>query len=178
MPLPVSVTPISMSGPTRVMTTSTLPPSGVNLTALDRRFQRIWRSLAESPCTGASSGSIALWRPMRRASAAGLTASMAETMTAPSATRSTVRRIFPVMTRLRSRRSSMSWAWAHALRRMTSTPRRTLCLSSRLSRSTSAQPRMALRGVRSSCDSVARNSSLRCAVRSDSALAWRSLASS
>ncbi len=63
----------------------------------------------------------------------------------------------------------MSWAWAAALRSMVSRARKRAGSSSLPMRSMRAQPRMALSGVRSSCERVARNSSLtrltRCASR-------------
>ena len=58
-----------------------------------------------------------------------------------------------------SRMSEMSWVCARALRSMVSTARATTALSSGPPRRTWAQPTMALSGVRSSWDRVARNSS-------------------
>ena len=73
----------------------------------------------------------------------------------------TSRRSLPVMMRDTSSRSSMSCACARALRSMV-VERRAPSVPGRRAplRSIRAQPRIALSGVRSSCDSVARNSSL------------------
>ena len=68
----------------------------------------------------------------------------------------------------------MSWAWTLALRSMTSRPSSQV-LGRRPARSggCSAQPRMALSGVRSSCERVARNSSfMRLAASASALAAW------
>ena len=64
------------------------------------------------------------------------------------------------MIRCTSRMSEMSCSCAWALRTMVSTAACRRAAASAGSRSMCAQPRIALSGVRSSCDSVARNSSL------------------
>ena len=85
-------------------------------------------------------------------------------------------RSLPEMMRLMSSRSSMSCVCTRALRSIVSRP---LQIVGRRSfgplRSTCDQPRMALSGVRSSCESVARNSSLMSLSRS-AAAARRALA--
>ncbi len=70
----------------------------------------------------------------------------------------------------------MSCAWSLALRSMTWIPLRKVSSSCRVRR-ISAQPRITLSGVRSSCDSVARNSSFNAPSRSLSARASRSRSS-
>jgi hypothetical protein len=64
------------------------------------------------------------------------------------------------MIRDTSSRSSMSCACARTLRSITSSPRVTVAASLRPPRSITVQPRMGVSGVRSSCERVARNSSL------------------
>ena len=61
------------------------------------------------------------------------------------------------MIRERSSRSSMSWVWILAFRSMASSPCWTSSRSSLPDRSNRDQPTMALSGVRSSCERVARN---------------------
>jgi len=67
--------------------------------------------------------------------------------------------ILPVTIRDTSRRSSIKWAWRRALRSMTSNACRRRSSGNDPVRNIDSHPNTALRGVRSSCDSVARNSS-------------------
>ena len=57
MPMPVSMTLISTCELTRSSKTWTWPPLGVNLTALERRFQTTCWRRAGSPVTGPASES-------------------------------------------------------------------------------------------------------------------------
>ncbi len=97
------------------------------------------------------------------ASAAGRTDSSAESMTEGSSTRCTSSRILPDVMRLMSSKSEISCVCTRAFRSMTSTPRAVTAGSSPFLRRRWVQPRIAFSGVRSSCDSVARKSSLSCA---------------
>ena len=93
-----------------------------------------------------------------------------------SAARSTgrrSRRSLPVVMRETSSRSSTSRACAWALRSIFSSARNARGRDNAPDRSSRVQPRMALSGVRSSCDSVARNSSFsRLASRSSASRCW------
>ena len=115
---------------------------------------------------------------MPLAAAAGVTVSIAASMNESGWSGCTSSRSLPELMRLMSSRSSMSCAWTRALRSMVSRPARSSSALRLVMRSTWAQPRMAFSGVRSSCDSVARNSSLASLTRSASARAARSLSSS
>jgi len=81
---------------------------------------------------------------------------------------------FPVMMRETSRMSLINWAWSLALRPMTSIACRAPSGGSPPDCSISIQPRMACSGVRSSCDSVARNSSFTRLASSAAARRWSS----
>ena len=94
---------------------------------------------------------------------------------AARSTSRTCSRSLPVTMRETSSRSSISRACARALRSMLSRPRARVASSALVERSTRAHPSTAFSGVRSSCDSVARNSSFsRLASRSRSSAATRS----
>ena len=82
------------------------------------------------------------------------------------------------MMREMSSRSSMIWAWAWEFRSMAASPSARSSASTLPERRILAQPTMALSGVRSSCDSVARNSSFMRLAASASALADSAAASS
>ena len=112
---------------------------------------------------------------MAVASAAGLTASSAPSTTALRSTGRTSRRIFPVMTRETSSRSSINCTWALAFRTIASSARS--AAPSRICPvcSIRAQPYTALSGVRSSCDRTVKNSSLARLAASDWARAICSL---
>ena len=84
---------------------------------------------------------------------------MAAATTGASCTGRTFRRNLAPTIRERSRMSEMTWACAAALRSMASRPRRAVASSRRPPRSRYVQPTIAVSGVRSSWDSVDRNSS-------------------
>ena len=94
------------------------------------------------------------------ASAEGRTASTPASITGTSAMGLTSSRSLPVMMRETSSRSPMSWVCARTLRSMTSRPRWMDGGSRVPERSITVQPRIGVSGVRSSWESVARNSSL------------------
>ena len=105
------------------------------------------------------------------ASAAGRTFSIALSTRSCGSTGSRLRRRRPVMMRETSSTSPISLAWAWALRSMISRTCGRRSADTGAWRSIETQPRTALSGVRSSCESVARNSSFRRLARSASSRA-------
>ncbi len=87
----------------------------------------------------------------------------------PRSTLSISRVSLPATMRLMSSRSEMSWACSRVLRATTSRPRCTSAGSPALRAISCVQPRMALSGVRSSCDTIATKSSFTRLARSASA---------
>ena len=164
--MPVSATLISMCEFTRSSRTCTLPSLGVNLMAFDSRFQITCWSRSGSPKIGPAAGSRKLSRRMSLASAAGRTVSMAASMIDNGSTGCTSRRSLPdgdaahveqVFDQLGLHpRVALDGLETLDVVRVVAAPRRRTC----------AQPRMAFSGVRSSCESVARNSSLTSLMRS------------
>ena len=160
MPMPVSATLISTCEFTRSSSTCTLPPFGVNLIALDSRFQTTCCSRLGSPEIGPARGSSSFSSRMPLASAAGRTVSTAASMNATRLDRlhvephlagddaAHVEQVFDQL-RLHAGVALDRLEALAADRRRRCVPRRSTC----------DQPRIALSGVRSSCDSVARNSS-------------------
>ena len=149
---------------------------GVNFTAFVSRFQNTCCRRPGSPRS----------RPARRiqrdaqsqlacASTDGLTASIAALMTSLRSTGCTSSCTLPEMMRLMSSRSSMICACDAriALDRLEAASRGPGCRAGSR-RSSVAQPRIALSGVRSSCETVARNSSFSRPTRSASSRAARS----
>ncbi len=167
--MPLSATLSSMCEFTRCSSTWTWPPLGVNLIALVSRFQTTCCRRPASPLTIMRDGSSRLRSRMSLDAAAGVAESSAACTMSSMATCCRSSRSLPVMIRLRSSRSSISCTCARALRSMTSMARRwsSGLVVSPFSR-ICVHPRIELSGVRSSCDSVARNSSLmrvaRCAA--------------
>ena len=86
MPRPVSETTISARDFTRSSVTCTCPPSGVFLTAFERRFQTICCKRAESPATNTLAGLRTTCSAIAFASADGRMVSTAASMTGVSAT--------------------------------------------------------------------------------------------
>ena len=160
IPLPVSATVMATCESRRSTVTSTLPPRGVNLMAFVKRFHATcWRRSA-SPWISPESGSRCRASAMPLFFAAGRTPSIAAASTAWRSTGFSSTRSFPEVMRETSRMSSMSCVCACALRSMVSSARPSDEGSTAPVRSIRVQPRMALSGVRSSCETVARNSSL------------------
>ncbi len=179
MPAPVSETLSSTCEFTRCTSTCTWPPRGVNLIALVSRFQATCCRRALSALTRVREESSRLRRRTSLASAIGRAESIAACTTSDNETCCRSRRILPARMRLRSSRSSISCTWARALRSITWMARcwSTVLFAWPLSRIW-VQPRMALSGVRSSCDRVARNSSLMRVARWAAMRALRSASSS
>ena len=105
------------------------------------------------------------------ASAEGRTPSIADATTAASSIGRISSLTLPEMIRFMSSRSSISRACAVALRAIASRPRSSVAASARFISRAFDQPRMALIGVRSSCERVARNSSFSWLTRATSARA-------
>ncbi len=159
MPRPVSVTTSRNAAPTGDSASVTRPPSGVNFTALDSRFHATWRSRSPSADIHRADGSMAVTSSTPRASAAGRTASSALWTTPPASTGSMCSRNCPLSIRDRSSSSSTRRACACALRSITLIACSTRCGGTCPLDNIRAQPRTALRGVRNSCEMVARKSS-------------------
>jgi hypothetical protein len=137
----------------------TRPPCGVNLIAFDNRFHTICWSRSASPRTAIGrSGSDAV-RKMRFASAAGCTTSTAARVIATRSTGRKSKRHSPATMRDMSSRSSISRAWAYALRRIELTARAVRVVPRFPAWSMFAQARIGVSGVRSSCETVAKNAS-------------------
>ena len=127
------------------------------------------RRRSGSPATTPARGSSTLCSRISLASAAGRTASSACSTTAVSSRGHTSSRILPLITRETSSRSSISCTWASDWRTMTSSAR-FICSSPTCPLwSMRAQPYTAFSGVRSSCETTARNWSLARAAASASA---------
>jgi hypothetical protein len=171
IPSPVSLTTISTLESTRSRRISTRPPRGVNLIPFATRFHTTCWRRAGSPETGPACESRTEWTRTPLASAIGLSDSRADSIAVAGMRGWTSSRIVPVMMRETSRRSSMTRACARAFRSITSTAWRSRASLRSVRRSTCAHPRMALSGVRSSCETVARNSSLSWPASSARALA-------
>ena len=160
MPTPVSRTSISSERPLTRLSTVIAPPSGVNFTAFTSTLlSTCWRRFG-SPSIGGRSPAMRRSTVIRLASAATDTPATTASSSAGSATGARSSTSLPLMIRETSRMSSISRACSPAFRPITSIAccaradvRVPLC-------SIGTQPRIAFSGVRSSCDSVARNSSL------------------
>ena len=161
MPSPVSATTMCSCVPACFMLTSMRPPSGVNLTALESRFHTPARGgrgrrrpeLRTAPRS--TPGRCAWPTPAAR------TDSTASSSSATGSTRRISRRSLPVTMRDRSSRSLIRRAWASTLRRIRSIAWRASAAPGAALPRTCSQPMIEFRGERNSCDTVARNSSLR-----------------
>ncbi len=91
--------------------------------------------------------------------AAGATVSTAASMVSEILVRPRLSESFPLITRETSSTSSTSFAWTRAFRSITTSPW-SISFEEVRPRNNTAQPRMALNGVRSSCETTAKNSSL------------------
>src|SRR5216683_5516496 len=182
MPIPVSMTAISTAPSVRLAFRLIRPPSGVNLTALDRRFSRICLTLRSSPTTSPSRESMSTCRAMPWRPARSLTRVTAFSRAVGRWNGAGASSMRPASILDRSRMSLISdrrcWPEAYMSLRYSS------CLSLRAPNmrwsSTSEKPITAFSGVRSSWDMLARNSDLwRLAASSCrllSAISWKSWA--
>jgi hypothetical protein len=123
MPAPVSLTTISTCELTRWSVSWIRPSLGVNLTAFIRRFQTTCCRRSGSPLRGPALGSRRDWSVSPLATAAGRTASSADSSTRWMSTGRMSSRILPLMMRDTSSRSSISWSWTCALRTIASSAR-------------------------------------------------------
>ena len=159
MPAPVSLTTISTCELTRSRRTWTRPSLGVNLTALVNRFQMTCCRRSGSPETGPTAGSMIVWTTTPLALAAGWTVATASWTIDARFTGCTSRRILPETILDTSSTSSTIWVSQVALRSSISRPRSDFSPDRTPPRRSRAYPTIAFNGVRSSCDSTARNSS-------------------
>ena len=141
------------------MSTTTVPPRGVNLMALASRCQTICRSRVASPNTDTSSSGNFVLTTTPFACADETTAAAASRVASSTDTHRDSSRSLPVSALDTSSRSVVSCAWSRTLRSIDSSPRTVVAESSFPVRSKFTQPRIALSGVRNSCEIVARNSS-------------------
>ncbi len=139
---------------------STVPFSGVNWMALAITLDSTWCRRLGSPSIGGSPSGTCLLIVICLRRAAGRAALTTPSMRCGTETTWGSISSLPVMMREMSRMSSISWACALALRPMMSIAWRARSAGSVPASSICTQPRMALSGVRSSCDRVARKSSL------------------
>ena len=163
MPMPVSRTEISTPPSVGTARTSTRPPSGVNLTALDSRFSRTCLILRSSRDDLADAAvDLELERRCRAARRARAPASARCRSPGAGRSRASSSSIRPASIFDRSRMSLMSESRWRPEEWMSC--RYSSCLSfsspNMRSSSTSEKPMMAFSGVRSSCDMLARNSDL------------------
>jgi hypothetical protein len=158
--MPVSLTATSTCELTRSRRTWILPPLLVNFTAFDSRFHITCCRRSGSPAMGAADGSSTVSTRTPFASAASVMTSMACRTTSGNSTACTFRRSLPDTMREMSSTSSTICVKDVAFRSIVS------MLLSRFSGGTMperrmrAYPRIALSGVRSSCERLARKSSL------------------
>ena len=115
MPCPVSVTVMTTSAPAPAHSSSTRPPRGVNLIALESRFQTTCCRRPGSPETTPAIDASCDSSAMSFASAARRTVSIAASTTEARSTGRASIRSFPETMRETSSRSSISCAWSFAL---------------------------------------------------------------
>src|SRR5215475_1011856 len=170
MPCPVSRTTRTRESLVRCEDTSIRPPDGVNFTEFIKRFHTTCCSRSGAPSIGSIDGSSVLTSITLFAVAAGRTVSRAASTTSLISIRSKSSRIRPALMRDKSMRSSISRLWAEALRTTALMARIRVASSKAPPWIRRAQPKMALRGVRSSWDTVARSSSF---ARLSISASWR-----
>ncbi len=178
MPWPLSAMTSSTIESDAVSEASTRPPRGVNLMALLSRFQTTCCSLVGSPNSDAPSAGTEWRSETPFAVLDGKTEVTAASTTGAKSIGCRSRRSLPDRMRETSSRSSISWLCALALRSIVATPSATTAGGTSPCWRIVVQPTMALSGVRSSCDSVARNSSFRRFASSASRRTARSNSSS
>jgi len=161
MPWPASTTLTSTWSVADSMKTSTRPPSGVNLIAFASRFQITCCSRSASPLTVREPGTSWNARSTFLVAAKGRTASSAPCATAARSTGLRANRTAPLRIRDVSNRSSIMCARAAALRPIAAIARSAPSGGNSVDSRIRAHPRTALKGVRISCATIARNLSLR-----------------
>ena len=159
MPSPVSRTTMRARVSKRSSVTSTWPPGGVNFTAFDTRLVITCCNRSGSPRTGTRvSGSEVVSRTPLAAAAGRMRPTAASTDSATSVG-PRVTRHSPETIRETSSRSSISCACVRALCSIAPSATAVLSVPSSPVRSMLDHARIGVSGVRSSCETVARNSS-------------------
>ena len=138
---------------------STLPSFGVNLIALESKFQIICCRRSGSPQTICAFSSSKVSSSIALASAWGRTVSSTILINSIALTGCIHNRSLPRMILEISRRSSISCACERALRAIVSKARRVLDWSNFLVSNSCDHPNIELSGVRSSWETIAKNSS-------------------
>ena len=167
MPVPSSATVMIAWDRISRSVTDTWPPAGVNFTAFDRRFHTTCCSRAASPAIGPPASSDVVIEICFAEASCRTVSTASDTIDATSTFWFSSRSL-PATMRLMSSRSEISCAWTRVLRATTSRPRSRILGSSRPRIISSVHDRMALSGVLSSCDTIARNSSFTRLARSAS----------
>jgi hypothetical protein len=160
-PMPLSLTETTISLPSRPAASSMRPPGSVYFAALLSRLENTWASRVVSPSTGKGSRGSRTSSAWRRESMKGRAVSTAS-RSAERRSKTTLRTAsLPVVMRETSIRSSTRRTscptWRCIISRAFSALTGSLPARRRISRAL----RMGASGLRSSCASVARNSSLR-----------------
>ena len=173
--MPVSLTEISTEPSASLAFIPILPPSGVNFTALERRLRRICLILRSSPTKSPRSSSTDKSSVIECRTARSRTNVRAFSNAVGRSNVLSSSSIRPASTLERSRISLIRDRRWRPEERMSSVYSACFSFSSpnSLSPKTSEKPMMALSGVRSSCDMLARNSDL-CRL---AASIWRLLSS-
>jgi hypothetical protein len=177
IPSPVSDTTIRACPLCSSTRSDTWPPRGVNFNAFPSRLTRICRRRSASPQTTSAWGGVSSDSRTPLPANSARIDSRAVTARPVTSTADGSRWSRPVRLRETSIRSVTSWDWSRALRWITSSACTVRCALSVPPRSSEAQPMIALSGVRSSCDTMARNSSLSRLASSASSRAARSTSS-
>ena len=138
--------------------TSTRPPRSENLMAFESRFHTTWVRRCASPYSSQANGGTESASSTSRSAASRRTASIAACTASTNSMREGLSASLPAAMRASSRKSSTRRFCARALCRMIWMPSCMRSGSTRPERRSSAQPTIALKGVRSSCETVARNS--------------------
>ena len=178
-PMPSSLTWIAISSPAgREVQRRMWPPRSVYFAALFSRLPSTWARRTGSASTQTGDGGSSSCNECERASIAGREVSTAAAITPASATRSRRSTSVPRVMRDTSSRSSSSSAMWFTWRSMISVLQCSCSADAVGARAIRAACRIGASGLRSSCASVARNSSLRRSAAWRSCSAWSRSSSS
>jgi len=161
MPMPWSCTVSTISPPSRRACSAMVLPSGLYFEALCNRFEITCVSRATSPRTHKGSSGTCTLRVCRCRSTLARTVSTLCATRLRSSKLSYLRTIFPSLMRETSSSSSMSRVICRDWRLATSIAQVSLPSPGAMRRITSIAVTIDASGLRSSCDIIARNSSLR-----------------
>ena len=161
MPMPQSFTAMTTSDPSRRAASSMRPPASEYLDALVSRLARTCASRRGSASSHNGSAGKAWITICRRSSTSGSAVSSAVAMATLNSTRCRRSSSLPRVIRETSSRSSSSSAMCRTCRSITSWLQRRCSVLAPGERARRAAWRIGASGLRSSCASVARNSSLR-----------------